>query len=114
MGLLVVRLYYHKSKKNFSMVQKSSVKKDALLPWSQRGRVVRVFYAFSSVASSAASVTCREEEEELHNDEGVGQTAVLRHVMLRGPKILFPFTYMGKETSITLWIVFLNVQTSAK
>lgn len=39
MGLLVVRLYYHKSKKKFCMVQKSSVKKDALLPWSQRGRV---------------------------------------------------------------------------
>lgn len=46
MGLLVVRVYYHKSKKKVSMVQKSSVKKDALLPWSQRGRVggrARVF-----------------------------------------------------------------------
>lgn len=39
MVLLVVLLYYHKSKKQVSMVQKSSVKKDALLPWSPRGRV---------------------------------------------------------------------------
>ena len=25
-----------------------------------------------------------------------------------------PFTYMGKETSVTLWIIFLSVQTAAK
>lgn len=56
------------------MVQKSSVKKDALLPWSQRGagRWTRPgLYAFSSVASSAASVTCRGEERgELRQGKG--------------------------------------------
>lgn len=36
-GVLVVHLNYHKSKKT-CMVQKSSIKKDALLPWSQRRR----------------------------------------------------------------------------
>ena len=50
-GLLVVRLYYHKSKKKFSMVQKSSVKKDALLPWSPGGwgwgRVGRTRHVFT-------------------------------------------------------------------
>lgn len=72
--LLVVHLYTNKSKKKISMVQKSSVKKDALLPCYQKGRVggcVRVF--MPSPQSPPPLPQIPEEERKESHDEGVSK-----------------------------------------
>lgn len=58
------------------MVQKSSVKKDALLPWSPRGRVggravVSLCLLLSRLLRCFSYLEGRRGEEELHKDAGV-------------------------------------------